>query len=206
MAWDSGTIVAFVLTLMVYSYVLYKETPLFKFAVYTFLGAAIGNSLIMATTFLKQSTIDQIAAGSYITLIPLILGVLVFSRLTNAYKDLSRWGTAVLVGSGGGVAITAAAHTSYARNLLSTINPFLTSKDAYTWISNLVLFTAIVTVVFYFQFTSYFDKPAFNYIRRVGRIFLMIAFGAQFGSVVLTRLATLSGRIYFLVQTLGLAA
>ena len=204
MAFDLGTLTGLALTFFVYSYILYKETVLFKFAEYTFLGVAIGNTLVVATKTIETGCIGKISGGDVLYVVPLILGLMVFSRLTDQWKDLSRWGIAVLIGAGTGLTLAMGAHTRF-RTLSACITPLLSAKSATDYLGAVLLVIGAICVIIYFQFTSYWDRPSLNYVRKVGRIFLMVAFGAQFGAVVLTRLSTLTGRLYFIVHALGLA-
>jgi len=204
MALEIGSIVALLLTLFVYTYILYKETILFKFAQYTFLGVAIGNTLVVATKTIQTGVISKISQGQYLSIVPLILGLLVFTRLTEKYKDLSRWGIAILLGTTTGLFLVLETHTHF-RSLSGLITTIIVAKTPIDYINGIILIFGCVIVIFYFQFTSYGDTPFFNKLRTVSRALLMIGFGAQFGAVLLTRLSTLAARILFVVQTLGLA-
>jgi len=204
MAFEIGTLVALAMTLCVYSYVLYKDTPLFDFAVNTFLGLSVGNVAVIATKSIQGNVLSKISAGDYIYIIPTILGLLVFFRLSDKYKNLSRLSIAVMFGTGTGLGLARTWHSGVSRHLAGTISGVLASKDAFSLFNNLIVVIGIITVMLYFTFTEYYNKPLPSFVKRVGRIFIMISFGAQFGAVILSRMAALSGRILFIVRALGI--
>jgi len=83
--------------------------------------------------------------------------------------------------------------------------------DNYTWghvlaavwfsFSNLVFVVVVLVVLFYFVFTFRAgDHRLGRQMHSVGRIFMMIAFGVVFGTVVGTRMGLVTDRIYFLVE------
>ena len=199
-----GELVSLILTFCVLSLVLYKDTPFFKFAVNTFLGLAIANTAVVATNSIRGSVIDKILLGNYLYIIPLILGVLIFTRLSDEYKNLSRVSIALMFGTGTGLGLARTWHSGVSRHLEACITPFLGNPDVFTILSGLVLVIGVISSMMSFQFSNYYNKPYLKKIHRVGRFFIMVSFGAQFGAILLTRLATLSGRIYFIVKTLGL--
>jgi hypothetical protein len=204
MTLEIGPIVGLLLTLFIYSYVVYKETILFKFATFTFLGVSIGNILVVATKTIQTGVLGKISQGEYIYTVPLILGLFVFTRLTEKYKDLSRWGIAILLGSTIGLVIARDTHTHF-RSLSGMITQVISANTPLGYLNGIILIFGAIAVILYFQFTSYWDKPFFKQLRNVSRVFLMIGFGAQFGATVLTRLSTLTARILFILQTLGIA-
>lgn len=201
---EFGEIVALLLTFSVLSLILYKDTPFFKFAVNTFLGLTVGNIAVVATNSIRGSVIDKISLGDYIYIVPLILGLLIFTRLSVDYKNLSRISIALMFGTGTGLGLARTWHSGVSRHLEACVKPFLGSPDMFTVFSGLILIIGVISSMMYFQFTHYYNKPYLQKIHKVGRIFIMISLGAQFGAIILTRLATLSGRIYFIVKTLGL--
>ena len=84
-----GAWVAAGLTLFIYSF-LYKDNPLFKLGEHLYVGISVGYSVVLAwhTVFLrllweplkKDITENPAVFGSYVLLIPAVLGLLMWAR------------------------------------------------------------------------------------------------------------------------------
>lgn len=67
--------------------------------------------------------------------------------------------------------------------------------------TNVLFITIVLVVLFYFVFTLRIgDHPFGRKTQTVGRVFMMMAFGVVFGTVVGTRMGLVTDRIYFLVE------
>src|SRR3972149_11148828 len=85
--------------LAVYTY-LYRYNKFFKFAEHTLIGAAAGHYLVMGITNINTIGLGNVAAGKVYFVIPLILGVLLFSRFSTRTAWMMRYGIAFMVGIG----------------------------------------------------------------------------------------------------------
>ncbi len=196
-----GVIVAAGLTLAMYSF-LYKDNPVFKFAEHMYIGVSLGY-------FITQVIFDQLIPDlftplfnsgdnpvKWILIIPLFLGVLMFSRFIPKIAWLSRWSIAFLVGYGAGVAIPNMIKANILQQARSSMIPASTP-----WVTTcgVIALLGVVVVLLYFFF-SLEHKGAVGKISRVGVLFLMIAFGASFGLTVMARISLLIGRVSFLLK------
>jgi hypothetical protein len=69
------------------------------------------------------------------------------------------------------------------------------------WWGNFIFVVIAFAVLFYFVFTFRIgDHPLSRQVHAVSRIFMMIAFGIVFATVVGTRMGLVTDRIYFLVE------
>jgi hypothetical protein len=87
-----GTLLAFAFTLMVFSYIL-GDNPLFRLAIHIFIGVAAGYTTVIAwyNVIWPQLLLPLITggtAGRFILLIPLVLGALLFSKLSPRLAGL----------------------------------------------------------------------------------------------------------------------
>ena len=67
-----------------------------------------------------------------------------------------------------------------------------------TSLNDLIFIAGVLVTLSYFIFTFGVERKANTVLSRVGRGFMMLAFGAQFGSYVMTRASELIGRVHFL--------
>jgi hypothetical protein len=104
-----GTWVAFILTLMVYCY-LGKDIPflhfLYRVAAYTFIGVALGYAAIMAWHgVLVPRLWLRLEGGQWWYIVPLVLCLLLLSRVRRSWSGLGSVTLAFLFGVGAALAI-----------------------------------------------------------------------------------------------------
>jgi hypothetical protein len=213
-----GAWVAAGLTLFIYSF-LYKDNPLFKLGEHLYVGVSVGYSVVLAwhTVFVRllweplvKSVSEAPAAlGSYVLLIPALLGLLMWARFIPNIAWLSRISFAFVVGFGSGVAIPRIISSYILKQIEDTVNPLLTMGDGglklgldftlpQSGINTVILLIGVVSVLFYFFFSVEHTGPG-KVTARTGIYFLMIAFGAAFGYTVMSRMSLLIGRFTDLI-------
>ena len=217
-----GTIVAAGLTLVMFSF-LYRDNPLFKAAENLYVGVALGytaiqvwrmalreevfNPIFMAPT--REALLEALIHRS----VPIILGVMLLTRVSRKHGWISRYSYCPLVGWGAGLGISVVTHSFVLRQLHAAIAPLqkaVTQGSAspltgewflgafFPVIGSLAMLIGTVAVLFYFFF-SIEHKGVGGAVSRVGVWFLMIAFGASFGYTVMARMSLLIGRVQFLL-------
>lgn len=174
------------LTVFVLSF-LHSENPLYRLAEHIFIGAAAGHFAVMGIASIKIG-LTPLQAGNILYVIPMILGLLMFTTFSRRQYWLSRFPIALIVGTGVGLSL----RTVPQANVLQQISPSITllGKDPFATFNNIILFVALLTSMTYFIFTRELRGPLGN-IAKAGRYFMLIAFGGSYGGTVLTRLATL---------------
>jgi hypothetical protein len=198
-----GIIIAAGLTLAVYSF-LYKDNPAFKFAEHLYIGVAIGyNMAVDWHANLVPNLIDPLFSPKdepdYTLVIPMALGILMFSRFVPKLLWLSRWTIAAIVGWGAGVAIPRSITENILEQAKSSFSP-VAGPDGFSLanVAAIICLIGVLSVLFYFFF-SIEHKGAAGRFSRIGVWFLMVSFGAAFGYTVMARMALLIGRIWFLL-------
>ena len=219
-----GLIVAAGLTLIMYSF-LYRDNPLFKVAENLYVGVSLGYSAIITwreslrpevyEPIVLAPTADAFLYALLHRSLPIILGILLVTRLSRKYGWLSRYSYATMIGWGSGLAIQVVTHTFILKQLYAAIVPLqsVASKQAASmaifsqaWFLEVVLpivnvalvLVGTVSVLWYFFF-SVEHKRAGGVVSKVGIWFLMISFGASFGYTVMGRVSLLIGRVQFLL-------
>ena len=202
-----GIIIAAGLTLIMYSF-LYRDNPLFKIAENLYVGVALGYGAIMTWYLsLKPEIVDPLYMAPHgqarldflfarLRIIPIILGVLMLTRLSRRHGWLSRYTYTIMVGWGAGIGIPIVAHTYILRQVQPLLQPVW--GEFWNVVGSLVVLIGTVTVLFYFFF-SVEHRGAGGAVSRVGIWFLMVSFGASFGYTVMGRVSLLIGRVQFLI-------
>jgi len=194
-----GPWVGLLITIGFWSY-LYKENPLFSIVEFTFIGFATAHATVMAIKMLQSKVFNPILNNEYTYLIPLILGLLLYTRYSDRVRPLSRIPVCLMVGVGTGVSVRAMVKAQLLEQIQATIWP----KDPYNGILIAIL-TASTVVYFVFTSTEHIPKsmlPIYDGVRKIGRIAIMVAMGAAFGTLCVTRYTMAISRIIAAVNLL----
>lgn len=227
MDWTAvGTIVAVILSLMIFSYLI-GDNVLFRLAEHILVGVSVGyatvtiifNVFIPAVNNLKDASSNMATGNNSLILalylIPLLAGVFFLFRPLRAARPLTNMIIALVIGTvsalslGGALAGTLIPQAGATMLPLTQNNNGGGSADLFTIIGNVVLVVCTVTTLWYFQFTIRKNQGSGASGSRVatigqrsrllGRWTLMLALGAVFASVFLTYLAALIDRLSFLL-------
>jgi hypothetical protein len=140
----------------------------------------------------------------YLLIIPLLLGILLFSRFFPRGDWLSRWSIAFILGVYPALRITGFAQGDLVEQVHGTILPLWVPGDIGTTIGNMLLVVGLVCTLIFFFFSKE-HKGALGGTARLGIYFLMVSFGASYGYTVMARVSLLIGRVMFLLDNwLGL--
>ncbi len=220
---DFGPWLAFVLTLMVFSYLL-GDSPLFRIAEHLLVGLALGFAWVVAwhNVFLPRVIArigSQNPAEVGYTLMPLALGALLLLKGRGAGFKISSLPLAYLFGVGAAVALGGAIFGTLMPQVWATVrslNPadylaeYAPEDVWYPVINAIFIVVGTVCTLLYFTFTAGAQRRLgrlWGGLVRigagVGRWFLMFVFGALFGSLVMSRVSLLVERITFLRNVLG---
>jgi hypothetical protein len=187
------TLVAAVFTLAVFSF-LYRENPIYRVAEHILVGISVGYYLVILVeeTIVSKVVNPLFYDGRMLSLIPAILGIMMFSRLSRKSGWLARIPLAVLIGAGAGVSIPAMLQARILKQMSASMLP-LNSIGA------VVMLVGVISSLAYFYFSR--EKSGlFGGVARVGTYFLMVFFGATFGYTVMSRVTLLIGRMEFLMS------
>lgn len=203
-----GIWIAIGLTFCIYSF-LYRDNPLFKFAEHLFVGVSAGYLLAIAyhTNFLPYIYYplrDAVTNGQYsqfVILLPIILGLMMFSRFVPKYNWMVRWPFAFLIGYSAGVKIPSIMQADIFEQIRGTVEPFNLNNSIWTIINASIVMLGVICTLTYFFFSKE-HKGVTGGISEIGIVFLMVGFGASFGYTVMARVSLLIGRIDFLLQNL----
>jgi hypothetical protein len=201
--WDViGLWTGWVLMLMIYSYPLYKENPVYRFAEHLYIAVMLAVSLTVNFSNVMRMCITPMMQGDITMIVPLVLGLMIYTMLIPEYRWVSRYPIAILVGAGFGLGIRGSIGPNIQDAIVSTITR-PTDGGAMAWINFLYIAVGLICSVLYFLLT-YEHSGSLQAPTRIGRLFIMVALGAYFGNTVLFRFTMLTGRAQFFLQVLKL--
>jgi len=217
-----SALIGLILTLMVFSYLI-GDNPLFRIAVYLFVGVASGYAATVIWHYVLVPKLFQPLATSdpsqlLLSIFPLMFSISLLAKLSPRISWIGSFAMAVLVGVGAAAALGGA--------LLGTLMPqFQASIDAFdfraaggnpllTLFEGTVMFFGTVLTLASFHFSarrSVDGTPQRNSILEritwLGRIFIAITFGVLFAGVYMAALTAmierLSSVINFIRQLVG---
>jgi len=199
---DIGIWIAALLTLGIFSF-LYKDNPVYKMCEHLFVGISAGYYVVLQYySVVKPNLLDpmrQDFAHNYLLLVPLALGVLLFSRFFPKGDWLSRWSIALILGVYPALRITGFGQGDFVEQIHGTILPLWVAGNMGATIGNWILIVGLLTTLVFFFFSKEHKGPLGG-AAKVGIYFLMVSFGASYGYTVMARISLLIGRVMFLLH------
>lgn len=192
MTYDAvGMWIAGILTLATWSY-LFGNNVVFQTVEHIFIGISAAHMITVALGSIKTSCLIPLANGAVIYAVPLIGGILLYTRFIRNSSWLARIPVSFMMGTAAGVSLKGLVDASFIKQVKATILP-LTSLD------NIIIVMGTVSALWYFLFTQYPNRGPLIAVSRLGRYFMMISLGAAYGNTVMFRMSLLIQRIYFLL-------
>lgn len=189
-----GIWMAGLLTAMIFSYVL-GDNKGFELAEHLFIGSGAGHAITMAYINIRDSAWGPLTGGRLTLLIPIVLGILLFSRFFKGYSYLARWGVAVMVGIGTGVLLAGLPAAQVIGQIRASLLPLNS-------VSNAIIVFGILGVILYFMFTIKGNRGT-NVLSTFGRWTMMVCFGVAFGQAVAQRTSQGAGAIQNILAIFG---
>lgn len=206
-----GPWIAVLCVLMVLS-LLWRENPAYRLAEHLMIGLTAG--FAFATTWFQYlkpkwfdpwmaSFADRSVTGILGGLFVLLLGLCWYGLYFQRTRWLMRVVLGAVIGAGAGQAI---------RNNFTQQMPVITDsfrspiviRDGGVFLGeslrNSVFLIALLSVLVYFFFSFDHKRTLLRITGNMGRIWLMVGFGAYFGNTVMTRMSVFIERIWFVVE------
>ncbi len=206
-----GGWVGFVLTLLIFSYLL-GDNFLYRLAVYVFVGVAAAYVAVVAVEgvllpWLRGTLLAPTPSpgGIALGLVPFVVGLLLLAKASPRLTPLGNVGMAFLIGVGAAVALVGA--------VSGTLLPLVASsgQEVTGGIDGLIIILGTITALLYFQYLAVrrpdgeiVRPPVLRAAETVGQVFLIIAFASLYAGAILSSLTIFSERIAFLLaQVVG---
>jgi len=205
-----GILIGAIGTLALFSLV-FRENAVFRLFEHLFIGLAAG--YVIVTTWsdvLKPQWWDKMTTGGqWPWMFVLFLGLLLYTLYIKRLDWMARLSMGVIIGLVAGQIFQVTAET-YVPLIRNTFKPVIVTPamlphgsglTTYGFaLSNLLFIAIVVCVLSYFFFAFEQRNPIIRGSARTGRLMMMFAFGAIFGSTVMARMALLIDRVWFLMH------
>ncbi len=189
---------AAIFTIWIYS-IAFRDNDFFKFAEYTFVGAAAGHSLVYAVDNVRRYGWDNLMGGAYLYIVVFLLGILLYTRYHPQYFWISRYPLSVMVGIGIGLSMRSIVTAEFIAQIKSTASVALLSGSLWTIVQNWIFVILVLATLYYFIFTiPGAHEGGLGVIPKVARYGMMAAFSYSFANTVLSRYNMIFGRLDFL--------
>ena len=225
-------LVSLFLTLMVLLYLFVGDNALFRLVTYSFIGVAAGyvTVLVLFQVLLPRLSI-LILSGNLILLvvglIEVLLGLLLFFKLSGRTSAIGTLPMAILVGIGAAVTIGGAVFGTLFGQIGATLALFPSIGSIFSelaagradrltmLIEGGVTLVGVVCTLAYFQFSvrSKSSEPAseltarrmvfLEVMAKVGQVFIGITLGAMFAGVFTASISALIERIGFIINVVS---
>jgi hypothetical protein len=202
-----STLIGLILTLMIFSYLI-GDNPLFRFAVYLFVGVSSGYAaaatihyvLLPKLSLLQTNDINQLI----LIIIPLVFSISLLAKFLPRIAWIGNFAMALLVGVGAAAAIGGA--------VIGTLLPQAqASMDAFgplgQWLEGTVVLLGTVFTLASFQFSARLGpdgtvkrNPIFEGVASLGRIFIAITLGVLFAGVYMAALTAMIERLSSIIN------
>lgn len=207
MAVTLDAFVGFVMVLSVWSY-LFKENIFSKTATTITIAISTMHAFMYNTRNAYDMTVAPILAGDFLYIIPIILGLLLFTRLSSKYSWLASYSYSVSLGLGTGATLSTLFSSNVAKLIVNTASQPFIGVGIFEQLSGLLLFIGTVLAITYWVFTRE-ATGIFGYGVRVGRWFLMISIGYLYAEDVVWAqslfVAAMEIVLLFVKQLMGMA-
>ncbi len=199
-----GTWLSIFLTISILSF-LYDDNPIYKLAEHLFMGLGIGVGTVEVYygVFQPKLVHPLLQEQRWLSIFPLILLALLFTKLSRKHQDWARIPIAFIVAAFAGIKLTGEANGRLLEQVRASMPNLPALYEEHGWwnwneagagvISGVVLVLGLCACLLHFYFSARHNKPM-RTISRIGILTLMLSFGASFGFTVMGRISLAIGR------------
>jgi hypothetical protein len=220
MSWADwiGALLGFVLTLLVFSY-LVGDNQFFRLTLHVFIGVSAGfAATVVIHNVIVPRMIEPIFAGErseqILALVPIILAGLLFTKISPRFAFIGNLPMAYIVGVsaaaaiGGAVLGTLIPQTIASMNLFDVqVNQAFDADLGLRLINGIIILIGTIATLAYFQFSNLSKSLEKSQLQtwidglgQIGQVFVAITFGFLFAGVFSAALTALIGRVLFSVD------
>ena len=210
------TIVSFILTLCVFSY-LFGDNPLFRLATGILIGVSAGFfAVIIIYQVLLPRLVVPLLQGSFSALIALFLSGLLLTKLSPRLSRLGNLSMAYLVGAGAAIAIGGAVLGTLftqVKGAINTFAPLSAAGTVQTWapiVEGGFILLGTIAALAYFNFGAKEKNnqppqrsPFVSLFASIGQFFISITLGAIFAGVMTSTITALIERCDFIIKAIS---
>ncbi|MDR3708240.1 MAG: hypothetical protein P4L33_08060 [Capsulimonadaceae bacterium] len=180
----------------------FRENKLYRLFEHVFLGLATGYGLATTwTQVLRPKWWDpMVGGGEWIWILAAPLGLMFYGVYTKKFAWMARLIFGLYFGLAAGTVFQGFAE-EYVPQIRASFKPLIAhgAVTAAMAVNNWIFVIILICVLVYFFFAFEQNSAVIKRSASAGRVMLMIAFGAIFGSTIMIREALLIDRIRFLL-------
>jgi hypothetical protein len=213
-----GAFLGFALTLLVFSY-LVGDNPLFRITLHIFIGVSAGFALVVTiyNVILPRLLVPIFTSDrgeQILSLVPLILAGLLFSKISPRFAFIGNLPMAYLVGVSAAAAVGGAVTGTMIPQVLASMNLFdVQSNQAFDasvglrLLNGIIILIGTIATLAYFQFGRLSQTGKRNQFQtwieglgQIGQVFIALTFGFLFAGIFSAAITALIGRVLFSVN------
>jgi hypothetical protein len=204
-----SAVIGFLLTLMVFSYLI-GDNPMFRIAVYLFIGVASGYAAAVVVNDVLFTRLQSLPLNDptqlVIGLIPFLLAFTLLAKLSPRISWMGNFAMAVLVGVGAATAIGGTLGGTLIPQAETSMDAFVPRSFASLLEGGVMLAGTVLTLA-YFQFGARRAEDGtvkrnaiFETLAWIGRIFIAVTFGVLFAGVYMAALTAMIERLSSMIN------
>jgi len=176
---------------------LWKDNVFFRVGQMAVMGSSIAHFILLNMQTVYNNALTPLLSGDIIMVVPLALGLMMYSRLNKSTAWLARYPSSVLVGIGTGVMVAGTVSGQVLDQIAVTMTDVL-AADLFSiaGMNAMIIAVGVVTSITFFVFTKEHTGVVGN-SATIGRKFLMISLGANWSGEIVWYLTQLVGRLMY---------
>ena len=206
----AGLVFGAALTFLILSYVL-GDNPLYRLALHLFIGTLVGYSFgVVLRDVLVNMMLAQWLSSPVTVVVPLVLGILLLFKGFPKQAYIGNFSVAYLTGVGAAVALGGALLGTLVPQVGATgraLSPAAFSSLRLGLLDGVLILVGTICTLMAFNFTSRKQQGLagvwagiVGLLTRLGRVFLLFAFGVAFAGALTASLSIFIGRIQSLID------
>ena len=182
---------------------MFKDWPGWRFVETLLVGGGMGHSFVMTWGTIMRTGINPIMQGQIILIPGIIFGILLYFRLhpDPNVKWISRYGFLWVVAVGAGLSLGSLWQGNILVFLSKAID--IVGISPMDQFNKILMFVIFITSLSYFIFTKE-HKGILGVSTKLGRHFLMIAFGVGFAVLISMYYNVALERIWWILDAVGI--
>jgi len=182
---DPGMWVAALFIISAYS-IIVRDNPFYRLAERTMVGAAAGVLTVQGIENIRKLAWMPIMDGKVVNIIPLLVGLLIFTRISKEYSYLSRYPIVLMLGAGIAAGMVRSIPAEIIKQTTGLFAPIPSGATALDILGLIIVPLFAATTLLFFTYTRE-HTGGLGILTKIGRYALMFGLGANFGNMVATR-------------------
>jgi len=179
----------------------FKDNPIHRLVESLYIGLTAGYVLTTTLNTAYKNTIQPLPQNPLL-IVPIILGLLMYTRLSKKYAYLSNYPIAFITAIGIGLSTRTIIQSDIIKQFVNTAIPLFIPADALGTLGNIVIVASAVSAIAYFTY-GVEHKGSYGKLVKVGISFMMISFGANTANILLSRSARVITMLGFIFVPSG---